>query len=402
MHVQLWTAHFPPEPIGIAPVCATLTRALADRGHRVDVIASHPHYPHADWGRRLRPYRERRDGARVLRLPLWTGRDTPFARVRQEVSIAASLAVALPAVESLLGRADAMVVVSPSFPALGPALAHARRTSTPLVLWLQDILPDGASASGILDEDRLLVRASRRLERAAYAGADRIVLISHAFERNLLDKGIDPGKLELIYQPATRGVRGSPPDRSPNGPPRILSMGNIGETQGLAPLVRAFEASEALARQDARLIITGGGVAADRVASEVRSGRVEMLGVVPEERLESELRSASLALVPQSYEGPEFNLPSKLMNFMAYGLPVLAAVNPGGEVARLVEEADAGWIADSSDPDAFPAAVERALSEPSELSRRGRAAYEFARANFSPEQFADAFETLLAQVATRS
>ncbi len=70
-----------------------------------------------------------------------------------------------------------------------------------------------------------------------------------------------------------------------------------------------------------------------------------------DDRLETELRTATMALVSQSYEGTEFNLPSKLMNFMAYGLPIVAAVNPGGEVARLVKDAGAGWVADSSDPD---------------------------------------------------
>ena len=39
----------------------------------------------------------------------------------------------------------------------------------------------------------------------------------------------------------------------------------------------------------------------------------------------------------QWHDGSEFNIPSKLMNFMAYGIPVLAAVNPDGEVARIVE-----------------------------------------------------------------
>ena len=131
-------------------------------------------------------------------------------------------------------------------------------------------------------------------------------------------------------------------------------MGNIGFSQGLAPLVRAFDRSEELAAMDARLIITGNGVAADEARRMAAPGRVEMLGLVSDERLEAELRGATLALVSQQHEGTEFNLPSKLMNFMAYGLPVIAAVNPGGEVARIVRESGGGWVADSSGPGPVP------------------------------------------------
>ena len=131
-------------------------------------------------------------------------------------------------------------------------------------------------------------------------------------------------------------------------------MGNIGYSQGLAPLVAAFERSDALEGTPVRFIITGNGMAAEDTRSEIRSDRVEMPGVVDDDRLEEELQAATIAFVSQQHEGAEFNIPSKIMNFMAYGLPVLAAVNPSGEVARIVERADAGWVVDSSDPDSFP------------------------------------------------
>ena len=133
-------------------------------------------------------------------------------------------------------------------------------------------------------------------------------------------------------------------------------------------------------------MITGSGVAAEEAQAEIRSDRVEMPGLVDDERLEHELRGATLALVSQSYEGTEFNLPSKLMNYMAYGLPVIAAVNPAGEVARLVNESGGGWVADSSDPDSFPRAVATALDDPDELRGRGDAARRFARAELLPSR----------------
>jgi colanic acid biosynthesis glycosyl transferase WcaI len=257
---------------------------------------------------------------------------------------------------------------------------------------LQDLLPDGAAASGLVREGGLVHKASRWLENTAYREADRIIVVSGPFCQNLRDKGVPAKKIKLIYDPATRGFPTDMDGLKSRADPRVLCMGNIGLTQGLAPLVREFEASDLMSTLNVKLVITGNGVAADEVRAEIRSDRVEMPGLVDDERLEHELRSASLGLVSQAYDGTEFNLPSKLMNYMAYGLPVIAAVNPASEAARLVREARAGWVTDSSEPGSLPATIVQALSDPAALGARGRAAREYALAHFSPRALGDAFD----------
>jgi colanic acid biosynthesis glycosyl transferase WcaI len=173
-------------------------------------------------------------------------------------------------------------------------------------------------------------------------------------------------------------------------------MGNIGHTQGLTALVRAFEERPEVPGE---LVITGTGVAADEARAEIQTDRVRMLGLVSDDRLESELQSAQVAFVSQRYEGSEFNIPSKLMNFMAYGLPILAAVNPNGEVARIVSESATGWVVDSSDADAFPREVARLASAGDEVRKRAEAARQHADRHFTQAGFAERFEeTLIAAV----
>jgi colanic acid biosynthesis glycosyl transferase WcaI len=393
--IQLWSYNYDPEPTGIAPVSRTLVRGLSSLGWDVTVVAAHPHYPEPIWGTRVRPYRETRDGVDIVRLPLWAGRATTGQRIRQELSFTAALQAAAPVLgPPLMEAPDAIVVASPSFPALLPAIVNTRLRRVPWLLWLHDLLPDGASATGQLEDDGLLMRLSRRLERAAYRSADRIVTLSHPFTVNLLDKGVPEWKISLIYNTTTRGFVDAPGQDRSSGRPRIVCMGNIGHSQGLAPLVAAFER----AAPDATLVITGTGVAEPDVRAEVRSDRVQMLGVVSDEELERELRTATLGLVTQSYDGTEFNLPSKLMNYMAYGLPVIGAVNPAGEVARLVAEARAGWVADSSRPDELPSLISEILAQPEELDLRARRGYDYARARFCPSVFAKRFDQTLIEM----
>lgn len=391
LRVQLWSYNYDPEPTGIGPVSSVLAEGLRDRGHSLDVVAAHPHYPDASWGRCLLPYREQRTGIPVLRLPLWIGRASAGERYRQELTYMAWQFAALPA----LGRPDVLVSVSPSFPALLPAMVDARARRLPWVLWLQDILPDGAAATGVVRPGRIM-DAAHRLERTAYREADLIVVPARSFTRNLVRKGVSRDKITLLPNPATRTPATQPGSR--NGATdglRILFMGNIGFSQALAPLVDAFERSPVMREQDVRLVITGTGVAADEVREKIDSDRVQMLGLVDDDRLEAELEKADIALVSQQHDGTEFNIPSKLMNFMAYGLPVLAAVDPQSEAARIVEESDGGWAVDSSRPESFPEKVAELLEKPQERVRKGMAAAEYAERHFTRASFVESFEGAL-------
>ncbi len=328
----------------------------------------------------------------MLRLPLWIGRASATERYRQELSFMAAQTAATP----FLSRPDVLVSTSPSFPALLPAVATVRARRIPWVLWLHDLLPDGATATGLVDEGGTVITLARRLERTAYRAADRIVVLSRAFTENLQAKQVPEDKIELIYDPATRVPGALASSGSQPEPLRILSMGNIGHSQGLTALVQAFERFSDLR---AELIITGTGVAADEASAEIQTDRVKMLGVVDDARLEQELQRADIAFVSQRYVGSEFNIPSKLMNFMAYRLPILAAVNPAGEVARIVRESGGGWVVDSSDADAFPRELMRLADQRTDLVRCAELARGYAEENFTQEGFAARFERTLEAIA---
>ncbi len=396
LNIQLWSHSFAPEPTGIGPVNTVWAHGLRDRGHRVEVIAAHPHYPEPLWGTRRLPYRETRDGIDILRLPMWVGRDSALQRYRQELSFTSALAAAAP----FVGSPDVVVSTSPMLSALLPAMANVRARKLPWVLWLHDLLPDGAAATGLVDEQGVVVSAARRVERAAYQTATRIIVLSRSFTDNLLSKDVDAEKIELIYDPATRVPQNSSERPGDNGGIRILSMGNIGHSQGLTPVIEKFEASGELTR-DASLIIAGTGVAAEEARLRIRSDRVQMLGLVDDAQLERELGQADLGLVTQRYEGPEFNIPSKLMNFMAYGLPVVAVVDPRGEVATIIREAEAGWVVDSRDLDALPREIARVWRERKELRARSANARRYAGLHFTPDRFAARFEEVLLAVSGR-
>lgn len=395
MRIQLWSYNYDPEPQGIAPLSAMLARALRDRDHAIRVIAAHPHYPEPVWGVSLKPYRERRDGIEVTRLPLWAGRGSGRQRLRQELTFTAAQSAVAP----LLPSADVLIATSPSFPALGPAMAFSKARRVPWVMWLQDIVTDAAATTGLLD-GRLL-KAAQRFESASYASASRIVVVSEAFRSNLLQKGVADDKIVRIFNPSTRTTESLVGTaRTPETPPRILAMGNIGHSQGLDRIVDAFQLDPGLAAIDARLVIAGSGVSASAVRSRISDARVQMRGVLYGDELEPELRGASLGLVSQRADVLEFNLPSKLMNYMAYGVPVLASVRLGSETAKIVDDSGAGWVTDARHPEQFTAKAAEVLRDPGALARAGKAGSDYARAHFTPMSVAERFEAVLEEVTS--
>lgn len=393
MRVQLWSYNYDPEPQGIAPLSRMLAMELSARGHDVLVVAAHPHYPEPNWGLRLRPYRETRDDIPLLRLPLWIGRDSGAQRVRQELSFAAMQTLAIP----FLPAADAIVAVTPCFPALAPTMAFSRLRRTPWIMWLQDIVTDGAATTGLIDEGRVL-KAAQRFERMTYSSAGRVVVISEAFRQNLLGKGVHDEKIVRIFNPSSRQAPQPIDVDATLATPRILAMGNIGYSQGLDRIVDAFQASTELEDLGARLIIAGHGVAAEDVRARVRSDRVQMTGVLYGEQLEPELQSAAIGLVSQRADVEEFNLPSKLMNYMAYGIPVIASVRPNSETARIVQESGAGWVSDAAAPSQFASLAAAKLTDHDALRAASRAGFAYANENFSPGAVAAKFEGVLTDV----
>ena len=95
--------------------------------------------------------------------------------------------------------------------------------------------------------------------------------------------------------------------------------------------------------------------AENRVGCNDRRDLAENL---PAERLAEVLATGDIHLVPLRTGLASASVPSKIYSVLAAGRPVIASIDLGSEVARLVTEAGAGVVVGPGDPDALIAAVE--------------------------------------------
>jgi colanic acid biosynthesis glycosyl transferase WcaI len=177
----------------------------------------------------------------------------------------------------------------------------------------------------------------------------------------------------------------------------VMYAGNLGHSQSLDLVVAA--ADHHRDRPDIVYVVNGGGVRADdlRMAAETRENLV-VVDYQPRERVSEVLASADIHLVPLRTGLGSSSVPSKTYSVLAAGRPVIASIDEGSEVARVVVEAEAGLAVPPDDVAALIAAVEELIADPGRRVRMGEAGRRWAEAWRSPEQIAAIYADLVVEL----
>jgi len=396
--VLLLTQWFDPEPtIKGLP----FARELVRRGFSVEVVTGFPNYPSGRLypGYRLRLLqRETIDGVRVSRVPLYPSHDqSAIRRLLNYASfgLAATLYGWLAA-----GRSDVVYAYHPPLTVGIAAVLIGAVRRRPVVYDIQDMWPDTLKATGMVRNARLL-RVVDVVSRWVYRHVDHIVVLSPGFRRLLQERGVPPGKLDVIYnwadEAALQQEGGSLPVAYPAADRfRVVFAGNMGKAQALESVL---EAAAILQRRGSRVsfVLIGGGVELEGLKR--RAEREALLNVVfmpalPMSVIGAYLRAAD-ALLVNLRRDPLFaiTIPSKTQAYMAVGKPLLLAVE--GDAADLVARSRCGVLAVPEDPQSIAESADRLASMPvTELARMGENAAQFYREHLSIHRGVDAFAAL--------
>ncbi len=190
--------------------------------------------------------------------------------------------------------------------------------------------------------------------RDVLAGAAAVVTISEYNRKAILE---NYGIAAEIVRYGVRVEALGPP--TPVTPPVVLAIGRWVPKKGLDTLA-------AVAPRLARSAIV-------RLVSDAPDlPGVEVLGLRPHSEIPQLLRDATVFVLPCRHapDGDLDGLPVAIIEAMASGLPVITT--PVSGIPELVDDA-VGWIVPSDDEEALLAAIQAALDNPEEASRRGRA-----------------------------
>jgi len=376
MHVLFLSDNFPPETNAPASRLHEHARRWVAAGHRVTVVTCAPNFPagRVHEGYRNRWYqREVVDGIDVVRVKTFISANKGFALRTLDYL---SFMVAAFFAGLVQRRPDVVVGTSPQFfAAVGAwALAFVRRR--PFVFELRDIWPASIEAVGATKSGRVL-RFFERVEMFLYRRAAKIVAVTNSFKAELVRRGIDGAKIEVV----TNGVdlsRYAPAPRDEDfarelGLEGKFVVGYVG-THGMAhALSNVLDAAARLRdRADVHFLFVGDGAArADLVARAEAEGlaNVTLSPPLPKDRMPAVWSLCDVALVHLK-DTPLFEtvIPSKMFEAMGMATPILIAC-PEGEASGIVRDHGAGRVVAPEDPDALADAV-RELADDAEGTRR--------------------------------
>ena len=263
----------------------------------------------------------------------------------------------------------------------------------PFVYNLQDIFPDSLAGTGLAKKGGLLWKIGRVIENFTYRNADKIIVISEDFKRNIMAKGVPEEKIVVVYNWVDEeAVKHVPREENKlfdaYGLDRkkfyITYSGNIGLTQNMDMLLEVAKELET-EEPDIQFVLIGEGAYKKRVQeiiAEKNIGNVALLPFQPYEDISHVFSLGDAGLVISKPGVGENSVPSKTWSILSASRPVLANFDEN-ELKTIVAENQCGIFTKAGDKDAFKQAILDLYHDREHCEQLGRNGREFILKNLT-------------------
>jgi glycosyltransferase involved in cell wall biosynthesis len=346
MRILFITDNFPPETNAPATRTYEHCKEWVKEGVEVTIITCAPNFPQGKVyeGYKNRLYqKENIDGIEVIRVWSYITANEGFAkRVLDYVSFAFTAFWA-----GLFQKYDVIIATSPQFFTTWTASALSKIHRKPWIFELRDLWPESIRTVGAMKQGRVLDWLEE-VELWLYRDAAKVVAVTDAFKQNLIDRGIDTEKVEVVtnganlelYEPrekdqellSTLGLEGK------------FIVGYIG-THGMAHSLDFIIRSIAKVKDDSiHFLFVGSGAAKVglvETVNELGLKNVTLLDPIAKEEVPRYLSIVDASLAPlKKSETFKTVIPSKIFEASAMGKPTLLGVE--GQAQEIIERYGAG------------------------------------------------------------
>jgi len=398
--------YFPPEPGAPSVRASELGKYWVRAGHQVTVLTGFPNHPsgkvppeyrHKLWRLTLREEYLGIDVARTWLLPL------PNRKSWERILNYSSFFCSATLRGMFLRRPDVLIATSPQLLCGLAGLIIAKMRGIPFILEVRDLWPESLVAVGVSSKDSLIYRMLAKVAAFMYRGADHIVVVSPPFKDCLRDDwGVAESKVSIMMNGIDADLFENPPRdwAKPEGEFWVSFIGTIGNAQGLETLIVAAR-KLAASHADIKFVVAGDGAERgkiEKLAKREGLTNLRILGPQPHEKIPGLIAASDVCLsLLKKSDVFKAVLPTKMMEFMACGRPVVLAVE--GYAKSMLEEAQAGICIPPENPDALCEAVLRLYADRELGSRLGANGRRYAFEYLSRARTADEYAALCQVVA---
>ena len=250
----------------------------------------------------------------------------------------------------------------------------------PFVYCLQDIFPDSLAGTSLAKNGGLLWKIGRVIEDFTYKHADKIIVISEDFKKNIMAKGVPEEKIEVVYNWVDENAvvpvaKEDNPLFDKFGISRekfhVVYAGNLGNAQNIDVIIDA--ANVLKENNDVEFLIFGTGGLKDQFVAKVNDlklDNVKFFPLQPMERVSQVYGLGDVCVVSCKPGLGGAAMPSKMLSIMSAGRAVVASFDKG-ELTYILENHKCGMYAPAGDADAFAGLIKHLAQNREECKTMG-------------------------------
>jgi glycosyltransferase involved in cell wall biosynthesis len=347
MKILFITDNFAPEVN--APATRTYEHVkewIKDKDIEVTIITCAPNFPHGKVyeGYKNKLYqKEYIDGIEVIRVWSYITSNSGFVkRVLDYISFGIMAFIV-----GLFKKHDLIIATSPQFFTTWAAWGLSKIKRKPWIFELRDLWPESIKTVGAMKQGKV-IDILEKIELGLYKSCNKVVAVTDAFKTNLINRGIDANKIEVVTNGSNVELFSA---REKNqellkslGLENKFIIGYIG-THGMAHsldfIVTSISKSE---DKDIHFLFIGDGAMKEKVleiANDLKVKNATFLNPIKKEEVPEYLNICDVSLAPLKKEDNfKTVIPSKIFEASAMLKPTLLGVE--GQAQKIIETHNAG------------------------------------------------------------
>lgn len=265
----------------------------------------------------------------------------------------------------------------------------------PIVYNLQDVFPDSLVGAGLAKKGGLLWKIGRVIENISYKYSDKIIVISHDFKHNIMEKGVPEEKIEVVYNWVDeKSVIPINKDENPlfeefnisRQKFNVVYAGNFGNAQNIEVIIQC--AAQLHKYTDISFILFGSGGLEQEyrdLTTSLGLTNVTFCPLQPYNKVSYVYSLGDVGIVSCKKGIGKGAMPSKTWSIMSAGTAVVANYDSGTDLQQIIESNEFGLFSNAGDVEGLRRDILKLYNDRDLCRKMGQNARKFIEANLTKE-----------------
>lgn len=352
------------------------------------------------------------DGLNVLKVK--TGNLQKVNKIEKGISTLMLEKQLIKAIDEYLGdiKFDLIVYSTPPI-TFSKAVNHVKqRDGASTYLMLKDIFPQNAVDMKMFKENGLLYKFFRKKEIDLYNVSDYIGCMSQGnvdFVLNhnnfipkdkveILPNTITPINQEKLSDSNKREIRNK--YNIPTNRTVLVYGGNLGKPQGIDFLIECIKHNEK--RSNTFFLIIGSGTEYTKLDNYIKKNNIKntaLYSYMPKEDYDNVVKACDIGLVFLDKRFTIPNIPSRILTYMEFGMPIIAATDKNTDLGNIVESGEFGLWSESKSVENFYSNVDKICRDKQLVKTMGINGRKYLEENYTSK---NAYEIIMKHFENKS